>query len=177
MKNKDYSILIVEDETDLRLSFAEMLSIVCPKVRLATNGEEALQELAANPDVIAVMSDINMPKMTGLELLAKLRANFNTIPFVILTGCGDDQNLKEAVRLNATDFLSKPILGEKLISVMENAFQYGVKLSEANSEIEKLISEKKLADSEADAFRRLQRTLFSMRIQSSVYLKPNKKTG
>lgn len=163
------SLLVVEDEKDLREVLKEVLSIEHPNIVLANNGEEALAALKANKSIRAIISDINMPVMNGFELLKRIRDDYNPIPFVILTGYGDPSSMRKAVQLNATDFLDKPIKNEDLLLVAKRAMEYGTLLAKIEAEVEDLYKDSKADD--LDFIKRVKRITLGMRAQSSVYLK------
>lgn len=163
------ALLIVEDEKDLRDVLKEVLSIEHSNIVLASNGEEALAALKANKNIRAIISDINMPVMNGFELLKRIRDDYNPIPFVILTGYGDPVSMRQAVQLNATDFLDKPIKNEDLLLVAKRAMEYGTLLAKIESEVEDLYKDSKAQD--LDFIKKVKRITLGMRAQSSVYLK------
>jgi len=118
-------ILIVDDERDIQSLFQQrfrkeikdnLLDLV-----FAFSGEEALTYLHQNEhEAVLILSDINMPGMSGLELLQQIKQKFLKPPPVvmIMTAYGDAENYNSAKRLGADDFLTKPIefslLKEKL---------------------------------------------------------------
>lgn len=89
-------ILVVDDDPFV----AEMLAVILDadgyEVETAENGEDALTKFAAAPDTGLVISDMNMPGMTGLELIGRIRASRPGIPAILLTG-SDDVALGEEV--------------------------------------------------------------------------------
>ena len=106
-------ILIVDDEPDLE-------SLVCQKFRkklrqgeleliFARNGVEALEKLQICPDIDMVLTDINMPVMDGLTLLAQLNHIAPLLKTVVLSAYGDMVNIRKAMNCGACDFLTKPI--------------------------------------------------------------------
>jgi CheY-like chemotaxis protein len=119
------SILVVDDETDIRALFEQKFrKEIRDKVftfEFAHSGEAAL-ELLKNKDsnIILILSDINMPGMSGLELLRRVRGIFPAAPpkVFMITAYGDKENRERANVLGADDFLTKPIdfsnLKEKL---------------------------------------------------------------
>ena len=118
-------ILVVDDEKDMQALFEQRFrkDIREQKVNFAfaTSGEEALSYLRSNDkESISILSDINMPGMTGLELLQQIRRDHPTPPpaVMMITAYGDRQNYETAMRLGADDFFTKPIdftlLREKL---------------------------------------------------------------
>ncbi len=119
------SILVVDDETDIRALFEQKFR---KEIRdnvftfeFAHSGEAALELLNENgSNIILILSDINMPGMSGLELLRRVRGIYPEAPpkVFMLTAYGDKENRERANVLGADDFLTKPIdfsnLKEKL---------------------------------------------------------------
>ena len=103
------TVLIVEDEKDLRFNLIEMLEGEGYNILSATNGIEAL-ELTAHIEPDLILSDIRMPQMDGIELLKTLQENSSTagIPFIFLTAKVEMQDLREGMVLGADDYLMKP---------------------------------------------------------------------
>lgn len=110
------SILVVDDETDIRTLFEQKFrKEIRDKVftfEFAHSGEAAL-ELLKNKDsnIILILSDINMPGMSGLELLRRVRGIYPEAPpkVFMITAYGDKENRERANVLGADDFLTKPI--------------------------------------------------------------------
>jgi len=106
-------ILVVDDEIDLqhliRQRFRRQIRDNSMQFLFAHNGQEALDQIAAEHDVDLVLSDINMPVMDGLTLLAKLREAEEITKAVIISAYGDMQNIRTAMNRGAADFLIKPI--------------------------------------------------------------------
>jgi DNA-binding NtrC family response regulator len=168
------AILIVEDDVNLLEAMASSLNHLSNQIFTAENGQQALGVLKNNPHIVAILSDIRMPIMSGLELLASIRSSFNPIPFIVLTAYGDGESFQEAVRLDATDFLAKPIDEDLLQNVMTRAIEFGTQMRTVEMEIEKMIQANSILPEQKEAFRRAKRTVYSMRIGSSLYLKKPK---
>lgn len=126
-------LLIVEDEDeilDLLLTILSDLRVsvdgVVHSVRLtpARNGKEAL-DLVSKNWYDAILSDIHMPVMDGLDLLANLRGLGKEIPLVFLTGFGDKEHAVRALRLGCFDFLDKPFDADRLRAVVHRATEVG----------------------------------------------------
>jgi DNA-binding NtrC family response regulator len=122
--SKQDRLLIVDDEADIREVLRESLASHVDLIFEASNGLEALERLKTN-SVHAILSDVNMPKMTGLELLKTLRARGDETPFIVLTGFGEKKMVVEALRLGAFDFLDKPWKETDIIDVVERAIAAG----------------------------------------------------
>lgn len=122
-------ILVVDDEKDVQLLFQQRFRKEIRNNELqfafAFSGEEALTYLGElNHEAVLILSDINMPGMSGLELLEQIKKNFVKPPPVVMmiTAYGDKENYDTAMKLGADDFLTKPvefgILKEKLKALL-----------------------------------------------------------
>jgi len=101
-------ILVVEDNVSLGETLAEILSYAGYDVDYATNGAKALKQISRIAYDL-IISDISMPGISGLELLERINTNENPIPFIVITGFVKSEFAIQAVRLGASDFISKPI--------------------------------------------------------------------
>jgi len=104
-------ILIVDDQTTSRLLMREALQqIGFANIPFAKDGEEALKMMMTSPAHI-VISDYNMPKLNGLQLLQAIRTfpATRSTPFILLTGSGDRTVLQQAVKLGVNNYLPKPV--------------------------------------------------------------------
>lgn len=110
-------ILVVDDEVDVKDLFLQRFrrEIRNAEFQLdfANSGEEALTYLAGHTsEVILILSDINMPGMSGFELLRHIRQDFQAPPspvVMMITAYGDPESQQQAVDLGANDFLTKPL--------------------------------------------------------------------
>ena len=118
-------ILVVDDETDVQVLFEQRFRKEIKNGEMAFafaySGEEALAFLKLHSsEAVLILSDINMPGMSGLQLLENIKKHFLKPPPVVMmiTAYGDDENYRTAMRLGADDFLTKPVdfisLREKL---------------------------------------------------------------
>ena len=109
------SILVVDDETDVAELFRQQFRREARQgtyvMHFAYSGEEALGKLAVGiePTLIVILSDINMPKMDGLDLLAEIKQRWSDLPVMMVTAYGDDQRRRRAGELGACEFLTKPV--------------------------------------------------------------------
>ena len=106
-------ILIVDDETNVRLNYRITLETEGYEVVEAATSASALQELTERSFALAIL-DLRMPGMDGLELLAKMREVGITVPATIVTAYSDVPNAVKAMKLGAIDFLQKPLRPEDL---------------------------------------------------------------
>lgn len=104
------TILYVEDEEILREEITSLLSGFFEKVYVASNGEEALKIYEEHTSEIDILfTDINLPKMNGMELIAKIRENNSELPILVCTAFNDAEILIKAIRLAVNDYIIKPI--------------------------------------------------------------------
>jgi DNA-binding response OmpR family regulator len=109
-------ILVADDEPHIGRIIQTKLEQGPFRVTLVYDGAEALRALAQYPDVALVLLDLMMPERSGLEVLQTMRsdARWATLPCVILTAAGQDERYEEAVRLGASDFITKPFSPKRL---------------------------------------------------------------
>ncbi len=104
-------VLIVDDQRTSRMLIRDALDqLGITQITMAVDGEEALKMLMSAPSHI-IISDFNMPKLDGLQLLKAVRSYPPTkkTPFIILTGRGDRELVQKAAALGVNNFLVKPI--------------------------------------------------------------------
>ena len=109
-------ILVVDDEKDMQSLFKQRFRKEIKNEELdfmfALSGEEALNTLnTMKQEAVLILSDINMPGMSGLELLEQIKKSYVSPPPVVMmiTAYSDDENYSTAKQLGADDFLTKPI--------------------------------------------------------------------
>lgn len=117
--NASPRILLVDDDPGVREAMSAFLSRAGYDVAIAESGERAL-ECAATSACDAVVSDLKMPGMTGIELLETLRRRGNPAPFVLLTAYGTVQTAVAAMKCGAADFLLKPFLPAQLERILRS---------------------------------------------------------
>ncbi len=106
-------ILVVDDEAPVREMIEDALSLAGYKTLAASDGLEALNILRSSK-VDLIVSDINMPKLDGFQLLESLRLKGDNTPFVLLTASKERPHLSTGFRLGADDFIAKPFGIEEL---------------------------------------------------------------
>jgi two-component system response regulator YesN len=118
-------LLLVDDDAITRRSISENIpweSLGIFLCYVAKDGYEAIQYVLENP-IDLVLSDIRMPLLNGIEMAKEMKAIQSSIRFVFLSGFPEFEYAKEALKLNAFDFITKPISNTKLIAVMQDAVQ------------------------------------------------------
>lgn len=121
-------ILVVDDDSVLREIISQSFISMGYEVLKAENGIKALEALK-NVRVDAIVCDIEMPEMDGLQFFEELRTQSVDIPVVIITGTDDKDRILTALRLGALDFIQKPFRPEELHPVIDRAVEIGVRRS------------------------------------------------
>ena len=115
-------VLVVDDDATVRKALSQTLELEGVKVLQASSGPEALPQIESDwPGV--VVSDMNMPEMSGLELLQKIHSIDKDLPVIILTGFGDVSLAVSAMREGAYDFLEKPFSTEQMLETINRAHE------------------------------------------------------
>ncbi len=114
---KDISILLVEDEEELREYLKEYLEIFFHRVYSASDGEIALDIYnQKKPDII--LTDINIPNMDGLSLVSKIREKDAKTKIIIMSAHSEQEKLLQAIKLHLESYLIKPIKNEDLKKIL-----------------------------------------------------------
>ena len=116
------TVLIVDDEEAIRESLRMVLEYEGYRVREAGNGEKALSEVRRVPPD-AVVLDIKMPEMDGMEVLRSLRERGYEMPVIVVTGHGDITTAIEATKQGAFDFFEKPLQRDRVLLSLRNALE------------------------------------------------------
>ncbi len=125
-------ILVVDDEASARSGLEKLLKQVGYEVESAADGSKALAMAAAHPPDV-VVTDLKMPVMDGMALLAALRAHHRELPVIVATAFGDVAAAVAAMRAGADDFLTKPIDFDVLSLAIERVLERRALRSEAEN--------------------------------------------
>ena len=109
-------VLVVDDERAVRDSLRRALELEGYDVELAADGEEALERLAQNGEPDAVVLDILMPRMDGLEVCRRLRREGHRLPVLMLTARDEVENRVAGLDAGADDYVTKPFALEELLA-------------------------------------------------------------
>ena len=123
-KDKDYNdkmVLIAEDDERNIFALSSILEEKEIQIVVAKNGKEALKILQKDPDIDLVLMDIMMPEMDGYEAMREIRKQkrFKNLPIIALTAKAMKGDREKCINAGATDYLSKPIDVEKLLSLLK----------------------------------------------------------
>jgi two-component system C4-dicarboxylate transport response regulator DctD len=119
----DQPVVFIEDDEQLRLATVQALEIAGLTVRAFDHAEAALDIVSGAFDG-AIVSDIRMPGMDGLQLLAAVQSIDRDIPLILVTGHGDVQVAVAALKNGAFDFLAKPFAADHLVAVVRRALEH-----------------------------------------------------
>ena len=119
-KEMEAKVLLVDDEQDFLETLSNRLEMRGLKVSAVTSGEQAISE-ARQQDYDAIVVDLAMPGIDGLETLKRIKADNPNAEIIILTGHASVQSGVEAMKLGAGDFLQKPVELTKLMSKIGEA--------------------------------------------------------
>lgn len=126
------TLLIIDDEKAIRKTLTEILSFEGYKVEDAADGEEGLKKFKEKT-FDAVLCDIKMPKLDGLEFLQKATELNSDVPIIIISGHGNIETAVEAVKKGAYDFIQKPPDLNRLLITIRNAMERNNLVSEAKT--------------------------------------------
>lgn len=116
-----YRIILVDDEEEVRQSIIRKINWTEAGFKVvgdAENGEDALEKVEAlEPDLI--LTDIRMPYMDGLTLAERVRQKYPSIKIVIFSGYDDFEYAKQAIKLNVTEYILKPVNVEELTAILK----------------------------------------------------------
>jgi two-component system, chemotaxis family, chemotaxis protein CheY len=119
-------IIVAEDSAPNRTILVHLLKKLNFEVIEAENGQVAWQEMQGNPDlnVVAVISDIMMPLMDGIEFLRKVRESekFSNIPFVLVTAVSDKEYIHLARNLKVNGYILKPVTFDRVTKKLQEIF-------------------------------------------------------
>lgn len=128
------NLLIIDDEVLILKKSKILLEDIADNIFTADNGFDALNILAKE-SINCIICDINMPGLSGIDVIREVRKNKNEIPFIFYTGHGSHDLMREAVKYGAFDFLDKPSL-EGLEEVARRGLAVGLdNTAEADTEI------------------------------------------
>ncbi|MCL2648290.1 MAG: sigma-54 dependent transcriptional regulator [Phycisphaerales bacterium] len=122
-------LLLVDDDALIVNSLAEFLRLEGYTVETASDGAQATDMLAVDRYNV-VITDVNMPRVNGLELLRTIKNNYPDIVVLVITGYGTIENAVDAVKMGAFEYLTKPIIDDEIRVAVQKALKQQSLLSE-----------------------------------------------
>ena len=107
LSNKNLAILVVDDDVMMREILTEILEEEGYQISTAKNGRQAWDKISDSSQFDIVLSDLDMPEMGGMELLANVRQNGHEMPFIVLTASSEISTAMKAIKVGASDYLIK----------------------------------------------------------------------
>ncbi|OJF77655.1 MAG: transcriptional regulator [Treponema sp. CETP13] len=139
------TILVIDDEKNIREGLGASLQMEGWNVALAENGNKGLERFGKG-DIDLVITDLRMPGITGEEVLSKVMAQNPSVPVIILTGHGSIDSAVDAMRNGAYDFLTKPLNLDQLTMIVKRALQ-GRELAIKHRELQEELNSSKSFES------------------------------
>ena len=140
MATNSEHVLVIDDEVSFCDTLRDILEDAHFKVSTVYSGNEGLNFVERNKDSVdAVLLDIRMPGMSGLDVLPLLTRGYPSIPVIMLSGVGNVETAVQAMQSGATNFLEKPPDEERLLQTVQNALKkrrVHASLGRAASELE-----------------------------------------
>jgi len=160
---KNFTILYVEDEEMVRKNAVEFLNRICKEVYEAKDGKEAIKIWSEiRPDII--ITDINMPRLNGLDMAAYIRAQDKEVQIIVATAYSDTDYLLRAVELQLVKYIIKPITKDKLTHALEMSMELIEDKSKFNIQLSSTCSynayDKTILDAEKEIKLTKNETLF-----------------
>ncbi len=137
IENNDYSILVVDDDELVRKLLSRFLLGIGYRVDVAEDGEGALEQLGKMPYDL-VLTDLQMPRLGGRELLEHMSHEYSHVPKIVLTGHGTNDDIIAALKAGAYDFLYKPI-GD--LNILEYSIKRAVESKRLREDKERHLAE------------------------------------
>jgi len=135
--NRKKTILLADDDVNLRRVLEFQLTEAGYNVSTAQDGAEAL-EIFTNSDFDCVVTDLRMPKLSGLELLGKIKAANTDIPVIVITAFGEVETAVTAMKAGAFDYINKPFNRDEILLTLERALNFSETKSE-NRQLRELV--------------------------------------
>lgn len=151
------TLLIIDDEKAIRKTLTEILSFEGYQIEEAADGEEGLKKFKEKT-FDAVLCDIKMPKIDGLEFLQKATESNPDVPIIIISGHGNIETAVEAVKKGAYDFIQKPPDLNRLLITIRNAMERNNLVSEAKS-LKRRVSKVQEMIGESDPIKQIKETI------------------
>jgi CheY-like chemotaxis protein len=157
MTAREQTLLIVEDEEEIRKGLIDCLQDLGYTLDSAENGAVGLEKVKKNQAIIAVLSDVNMPELSGLEMIRKMREVFCYTPVLFLSGFSNKEMILEARRQDAFSVVDKPYEEKILRQRVGLLLSLGETIRLLDKDIERLIEAQKVPPEQVEEFKRTQK--------------------
>jgi DNA-binding NtrC family response regulator len=147
-------ILVIDDERSIRNTLKDILEFENHKITLAENGKAGL-DVVTSADFDLIFSDIKMPEMDGIELLAQLMEKEIEAPVVMISGHANIDTAVDCIKKGAFDFIEKPIDLNRLLITVKNALERGSLVTETKT-LKKKVAKKNQMVGESESVKRVR---------------------
>ncbi|MHA1539409.1 MAG: sigma-54-dependent transcriptional regulator [Alphaproteobacteria bacterium] len=160
IKSNDTDILIIDDETDIRLMLAEALKEHGYRSRATVNVNDARLAIEKKrPDLLILDIWMRASRIDGLEFLRQIKRDYPSLPVLIISGHGNIDAAVEAIKCGAYDFLERPFKTDRIITTVKRALETA-KLTQENNELKsRNLRNEKILLGESDAVQKLSQTI------------------
>src|SRR5579862_7611641 len=134
------SILVIDDETEIREGLEALLSSENFHVTLAESGDAGLRKLSENPYDLLLL-DVSLPDSNGLELLRDIRTRDPHLPIILITAYGSIDMARAAFKSGAQDYITKPWSNDELVAQVSLAIE-GHRLREENLQLKRALKQR-----------------------------------
>ncbi|MBV8775197.1 MAG: sigma-54-dependent Fis family transcriptional regulator [Deltaproteobacteria bacterium] len=171
------SILVVDDERNIRVRLAGFFESCGHSVRMAETGKQALDLIAEGAPIDLVLTDYKLAELNGLELLEQIKRRTPETPVILMTAYGTIENAVAAMKAGAYDYLAKPFSLEQIQHAVERALEIQTLRAE-NRVLRDTLEERPLLDSHSSTMRRLLDTARqAARSEATILLAGESGTG
>ena len=171
------SLLVVDDERNIRVRLAGFLENCGHSVQTAETGQQALDLLSSSRPVDLVLTDYRLAELNGLELLQQIKRQTPETPVILMTAYGTIENAVAAMKAGAYDYLAKPFSLEQIQHVVERALEIR-QLRAENRVLRDTLEERPLLESRSSGMRRLLDTARqAARSEATILLTGESGTG
>jgi DNA-binding NtrC family response regulator len=132
MASLSHNILLVDDELDSQIIFREMLSDLGYNVTVKSDGTSALQTIHEEGKIDLIITDYQMPDLSGLEFIRRVRKVHPAVPIIMITAYGGVETYLKSLSLGVFEFISKPV-GKKMLGLIVNAALHNTSNGQASS--------------------------------------------
>ena len=115
-------ILVVDDSRDMQCLLTDCLTAAGYDIETASDGNEAY-DIALRQSFDLVITDIDMPRCNGIELLERLHANFDDVSVIMITGYADINSARESIVRGAADYISKPFKSDEILASIQRTLR------------------------------------------------------
>lgn len=141
MSKSDYEILVVDDDLEYAETCAGTLERAGYRAVAKNLPESGLAEIAQNNKIALVLTDLQMPSMSGIEFLTKIKRQYSSIEVIIMTGYGTIESAVKAVKAGASEYITKPFDKDELLNAVGKAYRIW-KLEREVQNLRQVVSEK-----------------------------------